>query len=244
MLIEYNGSRFDLSKPIDISTPLHTGEPQINCYSAPPFATAPVVLGNFIGDIKQGGLLNYKNVFLNPHGNGTHTECVAHIADLPVTINQVLKQFHCIATLITITPQLQQNGDHMITREQVEEKYREDTSALIIRTQPNTSEKLSRNYNNTNPAYLHHDAAAFIRDQNVQHLLIDLPSLDREEDGGKLLAHRAFWHYPEKTRTEATITELIYVDDVIADGIYLLNLQIAAFELDAAPSKPVLFARN
>jgi hypothetical protein len=42
-------------------------------------------------------------------------------------------------------------------------------------------------------------------------------------------------------RLEATITEMIYVPDNVADGSYLLNLQIA-FENDASPSKPVLYS--
>ncbi len=36
-------------------------------------------------------------------------------------------------------------------------------------------------------------------------------------------------------------TELIFVRDEVEDGSYLLNLQIASFENDASPSKPVLY---
>ena len=39
---------------------------------------------------------------------------------------------------------------------------------------------------------------------------------------------------------DATITEFIYVTNEIFDGDYLLNLQFAPFENDAAPSRPVL----
>ena len=110
--------------------------------------------------------------------------------------------------------------------------------ALIIRTRPNPDVKLHRQYSGTNPAYLHHDAAAYIRECGIDHLLLDLPSVDREEDGGKLLVyHDEFWSYPQSPRTNATITELIYVPDEIKDGTYLLNLQIASFENDASPSK-------
>jgi hypothetical protein len=35
-------------------------------------------------------------------------------------------------------------------------------------------------------------AAGFIRECGIQHLLIDLPSVDKEKDEGKLLAHKAF----------------------------------------------------
>jgi hypothetical protein len=71
--------------------------------------------------------------------------------------------------------------------------------------------------------------------------LIDLPSVDKEQDEGKLLSHNAFWNTSGKLRLDATITELIYVENTIEDGSYFLNLQIAPFENDASPSKPILY---
>ena len=82
----------------------------------------------------------------------------------------------------------------------------------------------------------------------VDHLLVDLPSVDRMQDNGLLLAHRAFWGMPQgsaalsqATHPHATITELIYVPDNVADGNYLLNLQVAPLDADAAPSRPLLY---
>ena len=43
-------------------------------------------------------------------------------------------------------------------------------------------------------------------------------------------------------RFNCTITEMIYVNEEIHDGSYLLNLQFASFENDASPSKPVLYS--
>jgi arylformamidase len=57
-----------------------------------------------------------------------------------------------------------------------------------------------------------------------------------------LAAHHTFWQYPAQPRTHCTITELIYVNNSIPDGLYLLNIQIASFEIDASPSKPVLYS--
>ena len=113
--------------------------------------------------------------------------------------------------------------------------------ALVIRTMPNTKDKLSKQYSNTNWTYLTEDAAEFIKKIGVQHLLIDLPSIDKEKDDGKLLAHKAFWDLDGKIRKNATITEFIYVKNKIEDGKYILNLQIASFENDATPSKPILY---
>jgi hypothetical protein len=95
---------------------------------------------------------------------------------------------------------------------------------------------------------LSEEAAIFIRESGIQHLLIDLPSVDKEHDEGKLLAHKAFGnvknvnHLNPDARLNATITEMIFVNEEVKDGSYLLNLQIASFENDASPSKPILFA--
>ncbi len=241
MILHYKNYQFDLRSPLDISIALHEGE-QLNCYYAPPFRTEAFVSGNFIGDIKEGGLLNYKNVFFNPHGNGTHTECYAHISDTDLTINKALKQFHFLSQLITISPEVLDNGDRIITKSQLEGKLNSDIEAIIIRTTPNAEEKLIKNYNKTNPPYVEAACATYLREQNINHLLIDLPSVDKEVDGGKLAAHHAFWNIPENPRKNATITELIFVPDSNADGIYLLNLQIASFEMDVTPSKPVIYS--
>lgn len=241
MHINFNNFVFDLTKPISLAIPLHDG-PQVNCYFAPPFSSSAVVMGDFIGDTGKGGLLNYKNIALNPHGNGTHTECLGHICDNGLTINQALKTYHVLAQILTVTPEKLPNGDSVISAEQLKGQWGDGVSAIVVRTRPNSDEKLLKNYNNTNPPYFLAETTEFLANQGINHLLVDLPSVDREEDGGKLLAHRAFWQYPENPRLWATLTELIYVPDEVADGTYLLNLQIAAFELDAAPSNPVIFA--
>lgn len=88
----------------------------------------------------------------------------------------------------------------------------------------------------------------YIVELGVTHLLVDLPSIDRIYDDGKLGNHRRFWNVEPgsfevnaKTRTNSTITELIYVPNEVPDGEYVLNLQIAPFAADASPSRPVIF---
>ncbi len=235
----------DLAKPIDISIPLEAGENTVNCFYAPLMKIEPVVAGDFIGSIDKGSPVNFKNVRLNPHGNGTHTECVGHIAKETFTINKCLKNFHFLAKLVSVHPEKQENGDLVITKKQIEKCFSNNQSeAIIIRTLPNEKSKKKRNYSGSNPPYIHHEAISYLVGCGVQHLLIDLPSVDREEDGGKILAHRAFWQYPDtiaKGRINCTITELIFVENAIKDGYFLLNLSIASFELDATPSKPIIY---
>ncbi len=87
--------------------------------------------------------------------------------------------------------------------------------ALVVRTLPNTREKLTKQYSHTNPPYLLEEAARFLFEKEIAHLLIDLPSIDREDDGGDLLAHKAFWDSEGTPRKRATITEFIFVPNTI-----------------------------
>lgn len=232
-----------LTAPLDISIPLRFDGVGPNCFYAPLAESSPVRAGDFVGSTAEGGLLNFKNVKLNPHGNGTHTECVGHIATEPYFLSDCLRQFHFSARLISLYPRKQANGDRVLEREQLAELLRPgEVQAVVLRTLPNDEQKLARNYSGTNPPYLAPEAAQLLVDYGVEHLLLDLPSVDREEDGGALSAHRAFWQYPYDTRQQATITEMIYVPQEIKDGLYLLQHQVTSMVLDASPSKPVLYS--
>ena len=201
----------------------------------------PVKDGDFIGKVSEGASVNFNNIQFNPHAHGTHTECVGHISREFYSINQTLKTFFFFAKLISVEPETK-GEDKVISEAILKDKIQPNTTeALIIRTLPNFREKQTKKYSHTNWPYLSEEAAIFLRNSGVKHLLIDLPSVDKEKDGGKLLAHKAFWNYPKNTRFDATITELVYVPNAIEDGNYLLNLQIASFENDASPSKPVLY---
>jgi kynurenine formamidase len=146
-----------------------------------------------------------------------------------------------LAEVITVAPE-KHNDDFVISKKQIESAFgNKKRDAVVLRTLPNTKDKLSRQYSKTNPTYLEEAAAFFLKEKGVKHLLIDLPSVDKEKYGGKLLAHNAFWNTNGKLRMDATITEFIYVPNNVKDGTYMLNLQIAPFENDASPSKPVLY---
>ena len=99
-----------------------------------------------------------------------------------------------------------------------------------------------------NPRDLTPEAMRWLVERGVTSLVVDLPSLDRADDGGRLAAHREYWGLPpasedpaQATRGHALVTELAYVPDSVPDGLYLLDLQVPAFGADAAPSRPVLY---
>lgn len=237
----------ETSEGMDISLPLHTQNSPIAWYCEP-IKIWPVNENGYVGKVSEGGSTNFNNIQLNPHGNGTHTEIVGHISEKEYSINQFFKEFHFTAKLISISPtniynETFKEDDWVIDKKDLEKHFKNDlkTEALIIRTLPNTTEKKSKNYSHTNPPYFTKEAIEYINNSGVQHLLIDLPSVDRENDKGELIAHKTFWNYPTNPSFTKTITELIFVNDKIKDGAYLLNLQIISLENDASPSKPVLY---
>ena len=80
-----------------------------------------------------------------------------------------------------------------------------------------------------------------ILDAGFEHILTDLPSVDPEEDAGALAAHRIWWQYPQNTRRHATITELIFVPEAAAPGLYYLQLILPKIHSDAVPSQPLIY---
>ncbi|MFP9099841.1 cyclase family protein [Flavobacterium sp. RHBU_24] len=242
-----NTYKADLSNPIDISLPITAdGKNPIAWYLEQPIIR-PVAMDNWVGSVAEGSSTNFNNIAFNPHAHGTHTECFGHITRDFYSVNKALTTFFFIAEVISVTPEAQE-GDLVITKAQIEQALNGGLpEALVIRTLPNTEDKKHRNYSHSNPPYLEEAAAAYICECGIEHLLIDLPSVDREEDEGRLLAHKAFWNVTDinnlnaDARHKATITEMILVPDDVSDGAYLLNLQIASFENDASPSKPILY---
>ena len=232
----------NLSEPLDISLPAREGSNNPNCYWADPIQFETIRSGNFIGSVAEGGSVNYQKLTITPHGNGTHTECYGHISSDNATINQCLQNFHFISQVITLTPEVLNNGDLVLTKNEFQKHTLQDhVEAIILRTLSNTESKKIQQYSGTNPPYLEASLVEYLVQKNIQHLLTDLPSVDRESDEGKLLAHKAFWKFPSAIRRECTITELVFIDNQIKDGLYLLNLQITSLEMDASPSKPVLY---
>jgi arylformamidase len=120
--------------------------------------------------------------------------------------------------------------------------------ALIIRTLPNQPDKQHQNYSDSTPPYLSREAAELLIERGIEHLVVDLPSIDRAHDEGRLTAHRIFFGLPpgstalaQATRPRATVTELAYIPDAAPDGPYLVELQVPALGGDAVPSRPLLY---
>ncbi|WP_117879600.1 cyclase family protein [Aureibaculum luteum] len=237
--IQYGSQKLkiNLSEPLDISIPLPLTRDNVGVLAWDQKSPRLKKLRS----VRKKHSTNFNSILFMPHAHGTHTECIGHITHEFISINKTLKQFFFLAEVVTVAPE-KINGDFVISKKQMQfvlgNKKRE---AIIIRTMPNMTDKLNKNYSKTNPPYLLEEAVLLLKDKGIEHLLIDLPSIDKEKDGGELLAHNAFWNTKGKKRLSATITEMIFVSNKIKDGKYFLNLQIAPFENNATPSKPILY---
>jgi arylformamidase len=235
----------DTSAPIDLSLSLSasTDNPRAWYVDAP--RMEPVRANGFVGSVAEGGAVNFRDVFFNPHGHGTHTESYGHISAAIYPVSQALNQYFFKATLVSVMPRVLANGDHVVFADQLESLLSNTfTEAIIIRTLPNYNEKMSMNYSGTNPCYFDVGVVDLLDQLEVKHFLVDTPSVDREEDSGILAFHHAFWKVPEAPISDRTITELVFVPNEVQDGQYILELQVAHFTNDAAPSRPLLYAIN
>ena len=155
----------------------------------------------------------------NIHCTGTHTECAGHILEKDIYIHDVLSPEFISTELISVTPRKWsetnesyhcdvKNDDEVITKRDLEEKLSHSGDGLVLRTLPNTKEKLTQKYNKSNTPFFTMDAINFLNDLGIKHLVIDIPSLDRTNDDGMLGNHHRY--FEEKPPFKKTITCLLY----------------------------------
>lgn len=232
----------DLSTPFaDLSMPV-SDVARAWYIDAPAFS--PVVLGDWKGSVAMGGGVNFFSIDFNPHAHGTHTETAGHITEERHSIHQHFKSPFTIA--LVLYP-LVENGK--VSMANFEKAWREaeaeggttDVTTVILKTDCGDANR-SRNYSNSDWPYLDAEIGAFLRSAGIDHLIIDQPSVDQEEDGGALACHRSFWGEQPENSLHRTITELAHIPDHVVPGNYLLNLQVAPIDNDAAPSRPLLYS--
>ena len=260
---------FDLSQPISLAIDLDFSDTQPRHFGAPAATSRPYSVPGFSGSVEHGASCNCQVLTLNPHCNGTHTECVGHLTRERVDAHKVVPFGLTPALLLSVEPvaasasdestePTPQPHDLLVSRRSLEDRWRKiappgkaaalEPRALVIRTLPNAPAKLHQDYSNLTPPYLSRDAAEWLVQRGIEHLVVDLPSIDRSHDEGRLTAHRIFFGLPrgstalsQATRAGSTITELAYIPDTAADGQYLLELQVPALGGDAVPSRPLLY---
>lgn len=254
--------------PVSAAITQTFNEQQPTHFDADLATKSPMKSGGFIGDTEQGGSCNVNVLQFNPHCNGTHTESIQHIchksAELSLPISQITLPplIPCVLVSVTPIPAINTQDDYtppfeqkdqVITRAQLAEQL--DTynnvqlKSVAIRTLPNNDYKKSQTYNQDNqPPFFTREATLYLNERGVEHLLVDIPSIDRLHDDGLLTCHHLFWqvmegqHQPTThSLVHKTITELAFFDDQLVDGFYFANLQLTAFESDATPSNPIFY---
>lgn len=204
-----------------------------------------------------GGSVNAQSIEIIPHCQGTHTECAGHVtrAATPVLYQiktglmpALLHSVECVSSDSTSERYVlgPAAGEPLITRERLPSIERlEGAEALILRTLPNEVDKRTRNYSEHSwYPVLTQEAIDYLAGTELQHLLLDTPSFDRADDGGRVYNHKTWWGVDSKENVrwpERGLTEMIFAEDTVSDGWYLLDLHLAPLISDAVPSRPLLY---
>lgn len=272
---DFAGHQFECSTAdgTSLAIPLDFNGPQPNFYGTPKANKSALKLGEFVGDTSEGGSCNVDQIQLIPHCTGTHTETIGHIVDQEVFVSDRITDHFFTASLITVEPQPAataaelgetyrpkfDEADRVLSRSQLEKTFTSlkqngmpgdglVTDSLIVRTSSDKTRIATTWDADNRPAFFTVDAIELLIERGYQHLLIDLPSVDRMNDDGLLTNHHLFWNVQEGSHElmdeccqDKTISEMIFVPESVADGFYLLNIQVPAFCSDAAPSRPVIY---
>ena len=253
----------DLAHPVSVAVPLEFAGAQPRHFGAPRATSRPFEAPGFAGTVARGASCNCEVLTLTPHCNGTHTECVGHLTREPLDAHRVIPAGLLPALLLSVGAEPApaagedsepppQPGDRLITARALERAWPAaapfEPQALLVRTLPNSRGKLTHDYSGETPPYLTRQAAQLLVRRGIWHLIVDVPSIDRAHDEGRLTAHRIFFGLPRQSaelaaaaRPEATVTELAFMPDELTDGAYLLELQAPALGGDAVPSRPLLY---
>lgn len=193
----------------------------------------------FSGDLGKGGSVNCEKITFYPHASGTHTECALHVYPVSFTMLDINLPIFQLGLLKSFEP-MAYNNEFCISKEQVLEiENKEQVEVIILRTMPNDVLKLKKNYSDTNPPFISPEAILVLKEKGFKHIVTDLPSIDKESDGGKLLSHKTW--FKDDDFNHNTITELVFIDNKIMDGLYVVNIQMPKIETDAVPSNIILY---
>lgn len=255
----------DMAHPLELAIPLNFEGSQARAFGLPRAQSSAFAAGDFIGDRRRGGSANCETLQITPHGNGTHTECVGHITEERIYLSEFAVPPLIPATVLTVSCcDLGESGeayggdwapdDSVITGAALEAAWGqldcadEFRRALVLRigSASQRFESLA-DHSGTNPPFLTTEAVRWLRSVGCDHLLVELPSVDRESDGGALPNHHRFFGVEpgrpaDEEARRRSITEMIAVDSNIDDGPYILALQFPRLQTDAAPSRPILYA--
>jgi len=226
-------------------------------------SSTPFASGKFTGSVATGASANCSTITLIPHCQMTHTESVAHLTRESGDTWRVVPRGLMPAVVVSVMPEPARESsestdpqpwgtDVLITKRRLRAAWpmerMVDPVAAIIRTLPNEASKRTRDYSDLTPPYLTREAVEWLVEKRIEHLVLDVPSLDRTHDEGHMVGHRIFFGLPagstargDAARSRATITELAFIPDEVFDGPCVLALAVPAIGGDAVPSQPIVY---
>lgn len=241
----------DFNAAVSLALTMDFNSAQPQHFGAPAATSQPFQVGSFEGAVVRGASCNCQRITLIPHCNGTHTESASHLTVQQRPLQEIVPAAPLRAMLVTAHPAhcadtdddsipAPQHSDRLITRATLD-AWRDNiagTTALLLRT--------GTRWDDPVPPYLSRQFMSELVAAGIEHLITDLPSVDRLQDEGRLTAHRIFFGLPERstdlalaTRAHCTITELAHFPARLVDGPCAVQLQIPALTGDAVPSRPL-----
>jgi kynurenine formamidase len=251
----------DKAVSLAIAVEFNTAGPRHFGAGAP--TAAPFAIGAFTGSVASDASVNCSTFTLTPHCQSTHTESVAHLTREAGDAWRVVPRGLLPAVVVSVLPEPARESsessdpqpwgtDTLITRRRLRAAWPmgriTEPVAAIIHTLPNDLSKRTRDYEALVPPYLTREAVLWLVEKRIEHLVLDVPSLDRTHDDGHMVGHRLFFGLPagssargDAARSRATITELAFIPDELADGPCMLHLAVPALGGDAVPSQPIVY---
>lgn len=227
---------FQLGKPVSVSRPILIDK-HTHAFNLPDVLSRPFKYENiFIGDVLQGGSCNVDILSFCPH-NLTHVETSDHILNQKsayASINKVpVNHLQGLVYVIDLTKKL--NPDtKLIQLKHIEDELAKISYPITAIALKTFASELSPEYDFTGKNFLalSKEVSEYIShcsfaSQKITTLLLDLPSTDQENDGGKLLAHRAFFEIPDKgfeflDTKKKVIAELTYLNEIKQNYYYFI----------------------
>jgi len=201
----------------------------------------------FIGDVDKGGSCNVDIITYVPH-NVTHAETSSHVTrygENAVTLNKIPAEYLTGIALLIDLSDLPDEPGSLISRQHIESKLEQNNLPITMLAVKTGASGLPADYDFSGKNYMAvtPEAAAAVHDYSpgdsrIDCLLLDLPSIDPEEDEGKLSAHRAIFGLPETGHdmTDAEMRLLVELADFSAleEGYYYVVITLPRFETNAA----------
>lgn len=233
-MISFDGKTIDLSDSIDISLPISPDLP-ISAFGMQ--AAQERVLLEPKTDEPKGCRCSQLTII--PHVHTTHFETAQHYGDQKVSSLMIARSIPPLLTCLTIHVEWTPAGPIKFSTPNV----RNGNVAAVLLCSGWIKHQIQQkayDWTGFNPPYVSVEMMEQIQRAfpRIRLLLLDLPSVDPEDDGGRLLAHRAFLKQENRGLIEMCLVDRQLIQD---NTIYALFPNIAAIDTDGIPCRPILY---